>query len=97
VRQVKPLDVKYFMNECCTRVLMNGVSLITHRVDGRLIKSVASAVSAGRDFFIIKLNNTLLIQRYIVVIREMNKLGLGTNIMAYFSELEGAESYLEGK
>ena len=97
MRQVKPLDVKYFMNECCTRVLMNGVSLVTHKVDGRLVKSVASAVSSGRDFFIIKLKNNSLLQRYIVVIREMNKLGLGTNIMAYFSELGEAESYLEGK
>jgi hypothetical protein len=97
MRTVKALDVKKFMNECCTRVMTNGTPLVTHKVDGRVMRSIPSKQSVKRDFFIIKYKNPTLIQRYIAVIREENSFGKGTNIMAYFSELKDAETYLEDK
>ena len=99
MRTPKPFDVVKFMRDCCTKVLVDRTWCVTHRVNGRLLKSIASPNDSRRDFFLIKLKDTSLIQRYMVAIREPSLLskGLTNSIMAYFQSMEEAESYLEGK
>lgn len=83
-RTIIPLNIDKFLKEC--------------GVEGRLIRSIASS-SGGKDYFIVKLKDSNLIQRYMIIIREAI-LGLvtpKTNILRYENSLENCETFLAGK
>lgn len=91
MREVQAIDVKQFLFSCATRVTKGTETLLTHAIDGRLIKSIPSE-NNQRDFFIIKLKDQRLFQRYMIAMRETNSFGKSENIFAYAETLDEAES-----
>ena len=100
-REVRPLNLGRFMNECCTKVESFPGSRyfkIVHSISGRLVRSIPSS-AGNNDYFIIKLDDPNLFQRYMIA--ERFKIyghdKFSVNIMRYESSLRAAESFLDGK
>ena len=96
---IKPLDLKAFFKKCATTIPSNNhkYPIITHSIDGKLICSARSKDKLlVSDFFLVKLDNPLLIQRYMVIVREYNAIAksTATTIRRYFSELGTAKLWI---
>jgi len=90
---VKPLDLKAFFKKCDTTI--SGVNhknpKVIHSINGKLIESAKSKDKLlVSDFFLVKLDNPSLLQRYMVILREYDAIAkkTSTTIRRYFRTLD---------
>ena len=75
--------------------------VVIHAIDGRLVRTVRSTFSSKRWYHVIRLADTNLVQRYLIVIDEDFPLE-GTdyvirkeNTLRYESSLKACDTYLQ--